>query len=113
MFRWIADAPDMQAPDLGDRLHHDRRLGDAEAGAAIRLRHGDAEPVAFGHGGEERVGEGRGPVAFQPVVVVEAGAELQHLVADLLLFGRSGRSPWAGLSNTDAARLVPYTRAHE
>ena len=90
MFRWIADAPRHAGAGFGDRLHQDGRLGDAETGAAIRLRHGDAEPVALGHGGEEGIGEGRGPVALQPVRVVEPGAELQHLVADLLLFVGQG-----------------------
>ena len=90
MFRWIADAPDMQAPDSATACIRIGRLGDAETGAAVRLRHGDAQPVALGHGGEEGVGKGRGPVAFQPVPVVEPGAKLQHLVADLLLFGGQG-----------------------
>ena len=34
---------------FGHGLHHDRRLGDAEARAAIFLRHGDAEPAGIGH----------------------------------------------------------------
>ena len=76
--------------ELGHRLHQDRGFGDAEAGAAIFFRHGDAEPVGLGHRGEEGVREGRGPVALQPVSIVEAGAELQHLVADLLLFVGQG-----------------------
>ena len=90
MLRWMAEAPDMQAPEFGHRLHQEGRLGDAETGAAVFLRHGDAEPVAFGHGGKERIREGRGPVALQPVGVVEAAAELQHLVADLLLLVGQG-----------------------
>ncbi len=32
---------------FGDGLHHERRLGDAESGAAVFLRHGDAEPATF------------------------------------------------------------------
>ena len=75
---------------LGDRLHQYRGFRDAETGPAICFRHGDAEPVAVCHGGEEGVGEGRRPVTLQPVRIVEAGADLQHLFADLLLFCGEG-----------------------
>jgi hypothetical protein len=81
---------------FGDRLHQDSGFGDAEAGAAVFLGHGDAEPVALGHGGEERVGEGGGAVAFQPVVVAEAGAEAQDLLADLALRVGEGEVHAAG-----------------
>ena len=98
MLRWMAEAPDMQAPRFGDRLHQQGRLGDPETGAPVFLRHGDAEPVAFGHGGKERIREGRRPVALQPVGVIEAAAELQHLVADLLLLVGQGEVHRQGLS---------------
>ena len=75
---------------LSHRLHEDRRFGDAEARAAVFLGHGDAEPVALGHRGEEGVRVGRGAVALQPVRIVEAGTDLQHLVANLLLFVGQG-----------------------
>ena len=49
MFMCTAEAPVKPAARLGDRLHHDRRLGDAEARAAVVLRHGDAEPAVARH----------------------------------------------------------------
>jgi len=70
---------------LGNRLHHDGGLGDAEAGAAIGLRHGDAEPAGAGERGMQLVRELAAPVLLQPVVVAEGGAELEHRLAHLLL----------------------------
>ena len=95
---------------FGDRLHHDRRFGDAEAGAAVGLGHGDAEPVALGHGVEERVREDGVAVPFQPVGVVEPGANPQDLIADLLLRLGQGEVHGADLSGTDRLSGVIATR---
>ena len=70
---------------FGDRLHHERGLGDAETGAAVLLRHGDAEPAGRGQGGMELVRKLAAAILLQPIGVVELGAELADLVADLLL----------------------------
>jgi hypothetical protein len=45
---WSAEAPEKAAPDFRDRLQHDRGFRDAEARAAVGLRHGDAEPAGLG-----------------------------------------------------------------
>ena len=77
-------------PRLRDRLHDDRRLGDAEPAAAIFLRHRDAEPAAFGHRPVEFVREAAVGVLLQPVIVAEALAQPRHRVADLQLLGGQG-----------------------
>ncbi len=88
---------------FGDRLHHDSRFGDAEAGPAIRLGHGDAKPVALGHGVEERVREDRVAIALQPVGFVEPGANAKDLIADLLL--RLGKGEVHGRDLSGTVRL--------
>ena len=70
---------------LGDGLHHHGRLGDAEPRSAVSLGHGNAEPSAIGNGAMEGVREHPVPVALQPVVLAEAGADLEDRLADLLL----------------------------
>ena len=80
-----AEAPDMPAPDSADRLHGQRRLGDAEPGPAIFLRHGGADPAAGSEGGDELAGKFPVPVARQPIAVVEPLAKAQHIVPDHLL----------------------------
>jgi hypothetical protein len=75
---------------LGNRLHQDSGFRDPKASAAILLRHGDAEPIALGHGSKEGVGESCSPVALQPVAIVEPGADLQHPVTNLLLLVSEG-----------------------
>ena len=74
----------------GDLVHHDRRLGDAEAGAAVFLRHGDAEPAGLRHRPVELVREHAVLVAREPVVVVESRDDGAHALADgvALVFGR-------------------------
>ena len=72
MFMWIAEAPLNPAPDCGDRLHQDRRLGDAEPAAAIFLRHRDAEPAGLGHRLVKLVRKAALGVLLQPVIVAEA-----------------------------------------
>ncbi len=70
---------------FGDRLHHDRGLGDAEPGAAVLLRHCDAEPAGSGQGGVQLVRKIAAAIVLQPVGVVELGTELADLVPNLLL----------------------------
>ena len=70
---------------FGDRADHHRRLGNAKAGAAIGFRHGDTQPVTFGHGVKEGVREDGVAVALHPVVVVELRADAQDLFANLRL----------------------------
>ncbi len=72
---------------LRDRLHDDRRLGDAEAAAAIFLRHRDPEPAGLGHRAVELVRERAVGVLLQPVLVAEALAQPRHRVADFELLG--------------------------
>ena len=72
MLMWIAEAPDMQAPDSATACIMIAASVMPSPAPPIFLRHGDAQPVALGHGGEEGVGEGRGAVALQPVGIVEA-----------------------------------------
>jgi hypothetical protein len=66
----------------GHLVHHDRRLGDAEAGAAVLGRHRDAEPAGVGHRAVEVLRKLAVVVAGQPVVVVEALDDGGHAVAD-------------------------------
>ena len=96
MLMWMALGAAHRGAGFGDRLHHDGGFGDAEAGAAIFLGHGDAEPVALGHGVEERVREDGVAIPFQPVGVVEPGANPQDLIADLLLRLGEGEVHGAG-----------------
>ena len=76
---------------LRNRLHHDRGLGDAEAGAAVFLRQRDAEPAAFRDRLMERVRKRAVAVACEPILVVEAGAELRDGVAQLELIRGEGK----------------------
>ncbi len=70
---------------FGDGLHHQYGLGDAETGAAVLLRHRNAEPTGRGQGGMKLVRKIAGAVLLKPVGVVELRAELANLIADLLL----------------------------
>ena len=77
----------------GDLVHHDGRLGDAEPGAAVLLRHGDAEPAGLGHRAVELAREDAVLVARQPIVVAEPGHDGAHALADrLTLVLRSARA---------------------
>ena len=76
---------------MRNRLHHDRGLGDAEPGAAVFLRHRDAEPAAFRDRLMELVRKLAVAVACEPVLVVEAGAELRDRVAQLELIRGEGK----------------------
>src|SRR5690606_4395107 len=62
---------------------------DAEAGAAILLRHRDPEPAAFGHGFGELVREGARAVAFAPIGVIKPVADGLHRIAHRDLLGRA------------------------
>ena len=68
-----------------DRLHHEHGLGDAETGAAVLFRHRNAEPAGRGQGGVQLMRKRAGAILLQPIGIVELGAELADLVADLLL----------------------------
>ena len=72
------------------RLHHDRRLGDAEPGAAIILRHADAEPAIARERLVQLAREAPVAIARQPVLVVERRADPRDGVAqrNLLLVQR-------------------------
>jgi hypothetical protein len=70
----------------GDGVHHQRSLADAQAGAAVGLGHGDAEPARLGQRPVEVLRETALTVLAQPVVGVERRAGLLDGVADLLLF---------------------------
>ena len=72
-------------PGFRDRLHRQRRLGDAEPRPAIFLRHGGADPAAGSEGGDELARKFPVPVARQPIAVVEPLAKPQHIVPDHLL----------------------------
>ena len=87
--------PEHRAVDAGGRshaatalrhgLHHHGCLGDAKARSAHRLWHGNAEPAGIGH---RLVEVGRifaAAVVFQPVVVAELRAVLEHRLADVVL----------------------------
>ena len=66
----------------GDFMHHDRGLGHAEAGAAILLRHGDAEPAGVGHRAMKLERELAVVVARQPVIVTETRDDRAHAFAN-------------------------------
>jgi len=70
MFMCTADAPDSPAPDRANRLHHQRRLGDPEPGAAVRRRHGDAEVARLRDGSMKVVR--KAALDILPAPVVEA-----------------------------------------
>ena len=72
---------------LGDGLHHDAGLGDAEAGAAIFRRDANAEETFGGQRLVQVVREGAVGVAGQPIGIVEPLAQPGDGVADGLLFG--------------------------
>ncbi|MNZ53269.1 hypothetical protein D3C78_711420 [compost metagenome] len=76
---------------FGDGLHHHGRFGDTEARAAVGFRNADAQPAVLCQGLVEFDGEAAGLVLFQPVVGVEALADLQDRFADLaMLRGQVG-----------------------
>lgn len=82
--------PGHSGAKFGHRLHHQGGLGDAEAGAAVLLRHCDAEPTGLRHCGIEGVGEARRALAFQPVGIVETSSEAKNLGANFGLCGGQG-----------------------
>ena len=80
-----------------DLVHHDRGLGDAEAGAAVLLRHGDPEPAGIGHRAVELEREHAVVVAREPVVVVEPRDDGAHAFADRRVIVRSARTRWPAM----------------
>ena len=74
----------------GDGVHHQRRLGDAQAGAAVGFGHGDAQPAGVGQRAVEVVGKAPLTVLAQPVVGVERRADALDGVLNLLLLGGEG-----------------------
>ena len=68
-----------------DLLEQQRRLGDAEAVAAVLLGDGHAEPAALGDGVVELLREFVRLVLLHPVVVVELARQLGDGLADQLL----------------------------
>ncbi len=79
-------------PGLGDRLHHHRRLADAEPAAAIFLRHGDAEPPARGHRPVKLARKAALLVLPQPIIVAKARAQPRDRLTDLLLLRAQGEA---------------------
>src|SRR5205085_11760682 len=69
-------------------LHQHRRLADAEPGAAISFGHCDAEPAVARARLLEFARELAALVVSEPVVGVEALAELRDRVANAFLLGR-------------------------
>src|SRR5262249_24860763 len=72
---------------FGNGLHHDGGLGDAEAGSAVRFRHGNAEPTGRGERRMQLVRKLTAAILVQPIAIVELEAELAGLIPDLLLLG--------------------------
>ena len=88
----MALAPFIARAGAGDLLEQQRRLGDAEAVAAVLLRDGHAEPAALGDGVVELLGELVRLVLLHPVVVVELARQLGDGLTDQLLILASARS---------------------
>ena len=68
-----------------DFAHHERRLGDSQAAAAVALRDRDAEVAGGGDRGEEVVGKFGAPIVLAPVFVGKVCAQGAHLPDDLFL----------------------------
>ncbi len=109
-------------PGPRDLLEQQRRLGDAEAVAAVLLRDGHAEPAALGDGVVELLGEFVRLVLLHPVVVVELARQLGDGLADqLLILGQLETHP-AGhddsplinpaQTSTPVRETVPSAPAH-
>ena len=88
---------------FGDRLHHDRGLGDAESGSAVLFRHGDTQPPGIGHGAVEILGEAAVLVLLQPVFAVELGAQLADAVLDGELLFCEGEIHFSGPNGSTPA----------
>ena len=70
----------------GHLVHHHRGFGDAQARAAVRHRHGDAQPAGFGHRTMEGMREFAVFVARQPVVVAETAPRRRRFADGKLVF---------------------------
>ncbi|MCY1535989.1 hypothetical protein D9M68_714240 [compost metagenome] len=71
----------------GDGLHHQRGFGHAQAGAAVLLRHGDAQPAVARQVGVQRFREAAFAVALQPVFVGIAVTDAGDGIAQRQLLG--------------------------
>ncbi len=89
-----ADAEDRQMNRAGRRhraargrdfAHHEGRLGDSKAAAAVTLGNRDAEIAGGGDRGEEVVGEFGAPIVLAPVFVRKVCAQGADLPDDLFL----------------------------
>jgi NAD(P)-dependent dehydrogenase (short-subunit alcohol dehydrogenase family) len=67
------------------RARAQREFGDAETGSAVLFRHRNPEPAGRGEGGMKLMGKIAGAILLEPIRIVELGAELADLSADLLL----------------------------
>ena len=76
-----------------DLMHHDGGFGDAEARAAVFLRHGDAEPAGLRHRAMELARKDAVVVARQPVIVAELRDDGAHAFADRVAFVFSRQGP--------------------
>src|SRR5262249_36798543 len=98
------------------RLHHERRLGDAQSGAPVGFRHGNPEPTGLRQRFVKFVREMPVGVAGEPIVIPEACADLEHTVANILLAGDARQAhahplPVRGLVCTPPATLAWGTAA--
>src|SRR6188472_3005319 len=89
---------------FGNCLHHERSLGNSETGAAVLLRHGDAQPPRCRDCRMELVWEFPRAVLLEPIGRVEARAKLANGIADLLLLG--GEAKIHGFQPAD---MPPFT----
>ncbi len=99
----------------GDRLHHDRGLGDPKARAAIGRRHTDTEPAVGGKRLMQLDGKAAVAVAREPIIVTEAGTDAGDGVAHRLLLG-GGReihqaACWPGCTAPQARQVRCATLA--
>ena len=104
MFMCTAEAPENPAPDLGDRLHHHRGFGDAEARAAVLLRHRDAEPAVARQRRVEVGREAAFAVALEPVLVGEAAQSFAIASRMRLCSSESAKSITCGTARAPRPR---------
>ncbi|KAG1432866.1 hypothetical protein G6F57_022626 [Rhizopus arrhizus] len=74
-----------------DGLHHQCGFGHAQSGAAVILRHGDAQPAVARQVGVQRLGKAAFAVAFQPVFIGVTVANARNGVTQRQLIGGEGK----------------------
>ncbi|KAG0744167.1 hypothetical protein G6F24_016119 [Rhizopus arrhizus] len=74
-----------------DGLHHQCGFGHAQSGAAVFLRHGDAQPAVARQVGVQRLGKAAFAVAFQPVFIGVTVANARNGVTQRQLIGGEGK----------------------